>query len=318
MVALKKDSVFSKIFLKEAKPFVEKRDINWKRISQACLAGLAILVVALLLMPSGKSKVTNFHEKVLAGSNGSFPQIDNAKDALAQSQNDRGPRFFDGSNDEYGKIQGRTGGSSENRNAPMIISRSGNDGRTSLPPGSRLEVRLSEKIIVSAQPMPVIGILEKDVLQEDTVAISQGAKVFGEANFDDNSERVQITWKTIRLQDGRERQISAISISQDGQAGVVGDVHSDAVKNTVGQTITRFVAAYADGSMQRGAFGSNPGGEDNGFKNAVAQTAKDRADAWGQDLQKPKKWIELQAGTNCFAVLSSSFQFRDPGAFYGR
>ena len=319
MEEVKRDSWFAKLFLKEPKPFVEKRDVNWKRITQAAVSGIVILVLALLFMPSSKPKITNFHEKSAAGSPPPVPQADGVTDALNQSQQGRNkPTFFGGTGQDYGAPRGGSGGGSSNKNSSMIIARSGNDGRTSLPPGSRIEVRLIEKITVSAQPVPVIGIVEKEVTQEDSLAIPQGAKVFGEASFDDGSERAQVSWKTIRLPDGRERPFSGISISQDGQAGVVGDVHSDAVKNAIGQTLTRFVAAYADGSMQRGAFGANPGGDDNGLKNAISQTAKDRADAWGQDMQKPKKWIELQAGTDCIAVLSSSFQFRDPGAFYGR
>jgi type IV secretory pathway VirB10-like protein len=319
MEAVKKDSWFAKLFLKEAKPFVEKRDVNWQRITQAAVAGIVILVIALLFMPSSKPKITNFHEKSTAGSTPPVPQADGSSDALAQGQQSRStPRFFGDSGQDRSQSRGGSGGGSSDRNSSMIIARGGNDGRTSLPPGSRIEIRLIEKITASAQPVPVIGIVERDVTQEDSLAIPQGAKIFGEASFDDNTERAQVSWKTIRLPDGRERPLSGIAISQDGQAGVEGNVHSDAVKNAIGQTLTRFVAAYADGSMQRGAFGANPGGDDNGLKNAISQTAKDRADALGQDMQKPKKWIELPAGTDCIAVLSSSFQFRDPGAFYGR
>jgi hypothetical protein len=317
MEKIKKDSFFAKVFLKDAKPFVQKRDVNWKRLTQASVAGVVVLVIALLLMPNSKPKVTNFHEKLQGSLDAPPPVPDNGTDALVKGQQAKEkPQFFGGSGDAGGKTSGS--GESHNRNSSMILERSGVDGRTSLPPGTRFDVLLTEKVTVNSQSVPVIGILQKDVTQEDSVAIPQGSKVFGEASFDDSSERAQVKWKSVRLPDGRERPLSAISISQDGQPGVQGDVHSDALKNTIGLTVTRFVAAYADGSMQKGAFGGNPGGDDNGLKNAISQTAKDRADAWGQDLQKPKKWIELAPGTNCIAVLSSSFLFRDPGAFYGR
>ena len=103
----------------------------------------------------------------------------------------------------------------------------------------------------------------------------------------------------------------------DGQVGVEGRIHSDAIKNTIGETITRFIGAYAQGSIQQGSLGAAPGGSENGLKNAVAETANARADAWGEDLKKEKKWIELEAGTESYAVLTQSFVFRDPGATYG-
>ena len=112
---------------------------------------------------------------------------------------------------------------------------------------------------------------------------------------------------------GGDRQFLAVSVDQDGQVSVQGKIHSEVLKNTAGQTLTRFVAAYAEGSIQRGALGSNPGGDDNGWKHAVAETAKDRADKWAEDLKKEKKWIELKSGTEFFAVLKEPFTFRDPG-----
>ena len=70
--------------------------------------------------------------------------------------------------------------------------------------------------------------------------------------------------------------------------------------------------------MNTGMLGANQGGHENGLRNAVAQTATDRANAMGEDLQKERKWIELDGGTETTAVLSQPFTFRDAGATYGR
>jgi type IV secretory pathway VirB10-like protein len=166
--------------------------------------------------------------------------------------------------------------------------------------------------------LPVIALVTKDVFHEDNLAIAEGSKIFGEASFDEASDRAQISWKTIQLPDGKERPLGALGISLDGQVGVEGVIHSEAMKNTIGQTVTRFIGAYAEGSMQRGALGANQGGNENGWRNAVAETAKDRTEAWAEDMKKEKKWIELKAGTELFAVLTQPFVFRDPGSFYGR
>jgi type IV secretory pathway VirB10-like protein len=161
--------------------------------------------------------------------------------------------------------------------------------------------------------------VSKDVIQEDgSAAIPQGSKLYGEASFDGNSERVQTTWKSVQYPNGALKPISAISLGSDGQVGIEGDVHSSSIKNAIGQTLTRFVGAYAEGSMQRGAWGSNQGGESNGLKNAISETAKDRANAWGEDMKKERKWVELKSGEVAFALMTQAFQFREAGATYGR
>ncbi len=319
MEIAKNQKLFSNLFLKDEKPFVTKRDINWKRITQACALGVVTLVLVLLMLPETVPKTTEFQEKAAIGSFGNAKPVesDPASDAWAQLQQGRVNLSTVPTSTDYlhGNKNGRSNG--KDRNSSMIIARSGVDGKNQLPAGTRISIKLMQKVIVSNQAMPVIGIVTKEVVHEDSVAIPQGAKIFGEASYSDGSDKAQISCKSVQYPDGRERQISGLGVSNDGQGGVEGKVHSDALKNTVGQTLTRFVGAYAEGSMQRGALGANNGGDDNGMKNAVAETAKDRAEALAQDLQKEKKWIELNSNVDFFAVLSSPFLFRDPGS-YGR
>ena len=200
----------------------------------------------------------------------------------------------------------------------MVLSRGGLDSKTQLPPGSQISVTLDQSMRLDSHSMPLIATVNKEVTQEDGTAIPQGSKLYGDASFDDASERVQVNWKSIQFPSGQMKPFAGIGVGTDGQVGVDGEVHSDSVKNTIGQTVTRFIAAYAQGSMQRGALGSNPGGDDNGLKNAVSETAKDRANSWAEDMKKAKKWIELKAGSQFFAVLTQAFQFRDPGGTNGR
>ena len=311
-------------FLKEPKAFTTKRDVDWSAIKKFGGLGIFAAVVVVLLLPTPKPEQTTFHEKVDPGATLQPKPTENdpSSDTLAQLQQAQmGNRNVPGSLDYL--YQGATGGGGaggkgQDRNSPMILARGGVDSKTQLPPGSRISVRLLERAVIAGQAMPVIGIVVKDVVHEDSVAIPEGSKLFGEMSFDDSSERAQVGWRSIQFPDGRERQISAMGVSSDGQVGLEGHVHSDALKNTVGQTITRFIGAYAEGSMQKGAMGSSQGGNENGFKNAVADTAKDRADAWAESMKKERKWIELSAGSEFLAVLNQSFLFRDPGATYGR
>lgn len=313
-------------FLKESKPFTSKRDVKWSKVYGWSIGALLLVVVVILAWPSSRPEQETFHEKA---EHGSLPQTkiseNNPSDeALRQFQDSRSnAQQVHGSLDYLYRPDspsgtGGGGGSSRDRNSSMILSRGGTDTRTQLSPGTRVTIRLTGNTTIANQGMPVVGIVSQDVSSENGIAIPSGSKVLGDASFDDESERAAINWRSIILPDGRERQFSAIGIDRNGQAGIGGNIHSDGVKNAVGQTLTRFVGAYAAGSMNTGAFGANQGGNTNGLRNAIAQTATDRANAMGENLQKERKWIELQSGSVTIAVLNQPFSFRDAGATYGR
>ena len=306
--------------LLEPKPFAMKKEVNWKAIRKYALIGGGVALIAILLMPQHHAPTESFQENSESGAtaNAKMP-ADPAQDAWSQLQ--QGQSDFNSMPKSPNHVHsGGASGNSSNgdRSISMILVREGVDSKTQLPAGARLTIRLLGRAVVTGQAMPVIGVVTKDLLQESDLAIPQGAKIFGEASFNDGSERVLISWRAIQLPDGRERPLSATGVGLDGQIGIEGRVHSDAVKNAIGQTVTRFIGAYAEGSMQRGPLGSSEGGHENGLKNAIAETAKDRAEAWAEGMKKERKWIEIESGNESLAVLTQSFVFREPGATYGR
>lgn len=308
-----------KQLLLDPKPFAMKQEVNWKALRKFALIGIGSALLVILLLPQAKEEAQEFQEKTETASSPART-TDPSQDAWSQLQQNQVrlesvPRSID---HLYGGSSGGAGNSGNDRNASMILVREGADAKTQLPPGAKIVVQLSARSLITGHSMPVIGIVAKDVLQEGELAIPKGAKLFGEATFNDSTERANISWRAVQLPDGRERQFSAIGVGLDSQIGMEGRVHSEAVKNAVGQTITRFIGAYAEGSIQRGALGASDGGSENGLKNAIAETAKDRAEAWAEDMKKEKKWIELEAGQEAFAVLTQAFSFRDPGSTYGR
>lgn len=311
------------VFYKETTPLTNKRDVNWTLISKVLVAVLSFCVVVYLALPEGKKSQKDFHEKVskVEDPNGQAHSMNPTEETLAQlTKEATGVRNAPTSLDYlYSSNPGGQTGSqgSKSSDSSMISIRQGMDARDRLPSGTRIPVRLIENVAVSTQGLPVIGVTTRDVNVNDISAIPLGSKVYGEASFDETTERGAITWKSIQLQDGRERPLSGISVSSDGQAGMDGKVRSESLKNTVGQTMTRFIGAYAEGSMERSPFGGNPGGASNGLKNAIAETAKDRAEQIGKDLSREHKWIELQASSEFQIVLSQAFIFREPGAIYG-
>lgn len=311
-------------FLKAPKPFTKKREIHWTKVKVAVGLSLVVVLISILFWPVSKPQETSFHEKTNLGTVVSAPsENDPTQDTIGQLQASRVNTASVHSSLDYlykdnssSNRETRTG--SSDRNGTMILSRSGSDSKTQLSPGTRFLVVLPEKLVVANQAMPVTGIVVKDVIQENDIAIPQGAKLLGDISFDDSNELALINWKSIVLPDGRERPLSGIGLGSDGQVGIKGNVKSEALKNTVGQTLTRFIGAYAEGSMSRGQLGSNEGGHQNGMKNAIAETAKDRANSWAEDMNKEKKWIELKMGMEFYTVLNQPFRFNDPGATNGR
>lgn len=324
---MKEDSLegLKHYFLKEPKPFVAKREFNWSKLQFVGLGILVIVVLAIVIWPAPKPDQTTFHEKAEAGSLNQTKQAENdpTQEAIKQLQESQANvNQVHGSLDYLYKPSTPTGsgvggGSGKDRNSGMILSRSGSDSRTQLSSGTKVMIRLSGKTTIVNGSMPVVGIVSSDVASDSGTAIPSGSKVLGDASFDADNEQASITWRSIILADGRERPFSAISQGRDGQMGIDGNVHSDGVKNAVGQTLTRFVGAYAAGSMNTGAFGANQGGNVNGMRNAIAQTATDRANSMGETMQKERKWIELESGTETVAVLNQAFSFRDAGTTYG-
>lgn len=312
-------------FLKEAKPFTTKRDVNWFRVK--LIGGTLIITVVMLILiwPTSQPEQAVFHEKAINGSASSTnsEQSDPTQETVRQIQEARvnSQQVHSSLDYLYKSDRGAgTGGGTgtTNKNAGMILARNGFDSRTQLPPGTRLPIKLIQGATVSEQAVPVIGIVLREIQSDHGIAIPAGSKVLGEVSFNSSADKVNLNWRSIILPDGRERPFSAVGLDSDGHSGLAARIRSESVKNAIGQTLTKFVGAYAGGSMSTGAFGANPGGGKNGLRNAIAETATERANAMGEELQKERKWAELESGLEVMAVLNQPFSFRDPGGAYGR
>lgn len=318
-----KTSISNFVF-KEERPFISKRDINWPNLSKLGALLVSALIVLLLLIPTPEVEQKEFHEKIGSGNISKAAAFERESDLDSLYPQNQSPYALApemnsvGYSSESGLFGGNSGGPQREVNGSMILSREGLDTKNQLSPGSRIPVRLLQKTIVSNQAMPIMATVTKDITHEDSVAIPEGSKFLGEISFDDSSDRAQVSWRSIQFEDGRERPISGMALSQDGQLGITGAIHSDGFKNTTGQLVARFIGAYAEGSMQKGALGASPGGKENGLKAAVSETAKDRGEAWAEDMKKQRRWIEVNTDQNFLVILSQPFTFRDPGSFYGK
>ncbi len=311
-------------FLMEERPFVARREVNWKKVKIVAGIGIGIILIIIISVPQNEHE-SQPSQEIIRERSVSKINDDSSDPTIETLQQLRDAQVSGGRVHTSLDYLYRANPSSESipgvatqKNARMVLTREGGDTKSQVLAGSSIKVTISTGMTLSDQSLPVIGIVSRDVEFDGVTAIQSGSKIVGDAVFDQSSERINIQWNSIILPDGRQRPISAIGLGQDGEVGIEGRVNSKGYVNAVGQTLTKFVGAYASCSMNTGAFGENKGGHANGLRSAFAQTATDRATALGEDLQKEKKWVHIKAGTSTKAVLKAPFTFRDPGSTHGQ
>ncbi len=314
----------SKLFLKDPKPFSDKRDLDVSKLAKVGGGLVVLVVIGLIAWPTPPPEATVFNEQRdssgrIVERTGSELQ-DNTLSQFHESQmaaRDPSRRVPSLSELMGENAQGGHGSGSGGRSlgASMILMRSGFDAKTQLSQGTRIQVRVVDTLsLVASGSMPIRGVVEMDIEHESTVAIPKGSQVLGEAAFNSSLGRAQVIWKQLVFSDGRMRELAAIGIGRDGKPGIEGNVHSGAVLATTGKLLGRFVGAFAEGSMTRTQTGESEGGYENGLKNAVGETARDQADSWAEDLKTTNPWMELKAGTLSTAILTEAFAFREAGS----
>jgi type IV secretory pathway VirB10-like protein len=181
-----------------------------------------------------------------------------------------------------------------------------------------MPLRILDKFIVSQESVPILAELIFDSVTDSGLKLPAGTRFYGEASFARGSDRATIQFRQISVPSGQIRGISGTALGKDGQPGVPGHVFSDGMKNTAGQVITSFVGGLAAGSIETDVFGRSKGGIENGLLSAVAATAKDRANNYGEKLKTEREWIEVLAGAECDALLNESINLQNGGDNYER
>lgn len=298
---------------KPLEPGDEKRQFNMKRLMVFVCVLCGLFTVAALFMPSPPKYVGEFHENL---SNDALKGVRQADEKAISEMTATTQKAFSsrGSTGPYqGSSVGRSNSGGPDRNTAMVLNRAGINGGNQLPAGVKFTVRLLDKVTIGDQSVPVIAEVTGGAFNDAGGGIKEGSRLFGMAQFQNGSERAQIQFQSIADSSGMVRSIQGVGIGPDGQAGVAGDVHSNGLKNVAGQFVTRFIGAYAEGSQQRDFLGNSRGGAQNGLLNAVGATAKDRTNAYAEDLKKEHQWIDIPQGTEVIVILTQAFTFREAG-----
>jgi type IV secretory pathway VirB10-like protein len=306
-----------KIFLKEPLPFTNKRDLNWQVIKKATAVSLLSLVVVLLIMPAPDESNATFveerHQTYVEKEN-EVEKINNETLEVLSggSKYRKAPSNL---NHLYGSSSSAS--SSDKNTGSMIIARNDLQSGNTLPMSSTIPLILPASIKVEGQQIPVMALVTQDVYYKENLAIPKGSSLFGHASTS-TGNRVSIEWIQVQFADGSEKKIQATSMGADGRIGVAGELNGNAATNTLGLGLTKLIGAYAEGSQETGPFGANRGGHENGLRNAVAETARDRSEDWARQLQEQVRWVTIREGTALNALVTQPFVFRDPGASYGQ
>lgn len=278
--------------------FSKKLDVNWQSIKVIVISSIALFIAIVLLLPTEHDVVFSQKSEEGEGSERSASQSEgrtgaNASNAAALWGPPSDARALDNSIER-------------NLNSPMVLGNSKGNSRSQLSAGMRLPIRIMDKVVVSDSAVPVLAEVLRDVGTDSGLLIPAGTKIYGEASFAKGSARAQIRFTQLSLPTGEMRSTSGIAVALDGQPGLEGEIHSDGTKNTAGQILTTFVAGLATGSVQTDPFGTSRGGVTNGLLTAVAGTAKDRAQNYGERLKAEREWIEIKRSSECEVLLNES------------
>ena len=288
------ESLKNKIVSREATG-TSKRDFNRKSVVTFLSIVGVIFIVIMLVSPSKEDR--KFREveanKVLQKASNS-----NAANQASTKNSKSGVWSYSGSSKSFG------GGQQPNLNSSMLVqAKSGGNAGLQFSQGSKLRVRLSDKFSASDSSVPVIATVTEDVTTDYGMTIFSGSQVYGEATYSKSSERAEITFKQLVMTSGEIKPIQAKAVGFDGKQGIEGNVESNVMQTSFGQVVTSFVGGLAAGSVERDLLGNSKGGLTNGLLNAVAETARSKAEKYGESLKEEKVWINVSEGVEFDVVL---------------
>lgn len=290
----------------------EKKEVNFKSFRLLLISGVLIFILVTFLLPTEEE--IEFTQKIAPVSErpqeqkGESTSNDHNKNLAMQMWNSSAKSSF---KNTYGRDS--SGGNQINYNTSMIVGTMNGIAKTQLRAGIRISLRILDKFIASQESVPILAESILDSVTDSGLQLPAGTKFYGEASFQKGSERASIQFRQISLPSGEIRQVSGIALAKDGQPGILGQVSSDGTKNMIGSLITTFVAGYATGSMETDVLGHSRGGVENGLKAAIAATAKDKANSYGEKLKAQREWIEVSIGTECDVLLSESMNLQSLG-----
>lgn len=131
-----------------------------------------------------------------------------------------------------------------------------NDLKLGLPAGTKIPALVKDTIFSFNVEAPVIALVTRDFLEDGAVTIPKDSRFLGTAGILKSLSRINVRFDQLILPDGRELNVRALALSEDGSAGIKGKVskHRDMrVLKALGETTLAGVSLFA-GGIQTGPY----------------------------------------------------------------
>ena len=169
-----------------------------------------------------------------------------------------------------------------------------------LSSGTKIPALLGERVFSFNVDAPVVAVLSKDFMAGEKVVIPKGSKFLGGANVLKSLDRINVRFHLLVLPDGREIQVNAMALSEDGAAGIKGktEKHTDMkVFKAIGESLLSVGSLFLGRGSSTDAFNL----EDQ-LRLNVAQNLSDDAQRSLQGV-KIEKSVTVEGGKPVFVFL---------------
>lgn len=190
-------------------------------------------------------------------------------------------------------------GSNRQLTASQVVKSQGNGIGVGLPTGTTIPARLINRIVSSDNRSPVVAVITSEVSSQLGLSIPVGTKVLGNAQVDNGSERVQVSFHTLVLENGAEQPINATAVMPDGSSGIVGEYHSQLFKRESGRFLGHFISGFADGLKDRergNGLPFEPGNLKNAGLNGLSESASEHAKSQAEEMKNVNPYVTVEPG----------------------
>ncbi len=197
-------------------------------------------------------------------------------------------------------------GSNRQLTASQVVKSQGNGIGVGLPTGTTIPARLVNRIVSSDGRSPVVAIITSEVSSQLGLSIPVGTKVLGNAQADNGSERVQVSFHTLVLESGTEQPINATAVMPDGSSGIVGEYHSQLFKRESGRFLGHFISGFADGLKDRergNGLPFEPGNLKNAGLNGLSESASEHAKSQAEEMKNVNPYVTVEPGVSFLIFL---------------
>ena len=281
-----KTKAINEWFLKEKKPYDQRRIINLENFFWVSGIALVLAVLVILFTPV----VDTNSEPSSSNQNLPTPQK-SSQEKDTDRMNSPGVQ----TQVSTGQYSAGISMPARSRTANQIIRRStqNSDSTGQISMGTTIGAKLLNAVVSANTASPAIAII-----QDESQKIPAGSKAIGSATFDEQGHRMAIHFNTIVYPDGEQHNVQAIAMMPDGSAGLEGDYSSGEGKRQAGRFFGYFIGGMADGmkerqqgSMMGGPF--EPGSIKNGVLNGISQSADDQAHQYSDSMSSAHASMSL-------------------------